>query len=117
MGPNVVRNGMENRWAQVGGEGFEWAAVCHDWWEGFAEMSKAAWQEGFQRMWQHLRLVCNMRTMKAKHIALGWSKTLWAHMWNDHMYPYVNPPQKFNPPPIFIPSNIYTPLGLLGVFR
>ena len=27
--------------------------------------------------------------MGVKHITLGWSKTLWTHMWIDHMYAYV----------------------------
>ena len=27
--------------------------------------------------------------MGVKHITLGWSKTLWTHMWIEHMYAYV----------------------------
>ena len=27
--------------------------------------------------------------MGARHLDLGWGKTLWTHMWIDHMYAYV----------------------------
>ena len=38
---------------------------------------------------EQLRVFRNQWTMAAKHIALGWSKTLWTHMRIDHMYAYV----------------------------
>ena len=27
--------------------------------------------------------------MGARHLALGWSNTLWTHMWIDHMFAYL----------------------------
>ena len=35
---------------EIGGHrvgGMEWVAVCHEWWEAFASMCKAAWKEDF----------------------------------------------------------------------
>ena len=76
---------MGTKW----GVGIEWIVVCHDWWEAFAPMCKAAWQEGVLSGHEQLRASRNHQTMGAKHIALGWSKTLRTHMWIDHMYAYV----------------------------
>ena len=28
-------------------------------------------------------------TMGVRHLALGWSKTLWTHLWIDHMFAYL----------------------------
>ena len=55
----------------------EWVAVCHEWWEAFASMCKAAWNEDFLSGQEQMRLFRDQRTMGVKHVTLGWSKTLW----------------------------------------
>ena len=52
-------------------------------------MCRATWQVGFLRGQEQLLVFQHQRTMGAKHIAVPWSRTLWTHMWIDHMNAYV----------------------------
>ena len=72
---------------QVGGR--PWLDVCTEWWEAFAAMAELAWKDDFLSGAEQRALLQRQRTMGAWHLDLGWGKTLWTHMWVDHMYAYV----------------------------
>ena len=72
---------------QVGGR--PWVDVCTEWWEAFAAMAEVAWKDDFLSGAEQRALLQRQRTMGARHLDLGWGKTLWTHMWVDHMYAYV----------------------------
>jgi hypothetical protein len=72
---------------QVGGR--PWVDVCTEWWEAFAAMAEVAWKADFLSGAEQRALLQRQRTMGARHLDLGWGKTLWTHMWVDHMYAYV----------------------------
>ena len=48
-------------------------------------MAKVAWKEDFVSGAEHSALLQRQLTMGARHLDLGWRKTLWI----DHMYVYV----------------------------
>ena len=72
---------------QVGGR--PWVDVCTEWWEAFAAMAEVACKDDFLSGAEQRALLQRQRTMGARHLDLGWGKTLWTHMWVDHMYAYV----------------------------
>ena len=62
---------------------------CTEWWEAFAAMAEVALKADFLSGAEQRALLQRQRTMGARHLDLGWGKTLWTHMWVDHMYAYV----------------------------
>ena len=72
---------------QVGGR--PWVDVYTEWWEAFAAMAQPAWKDDFLRGAEQRALLQRQLTMGAKQLDLGLGKTLWTHMWVDHMYAYV----------------------------
>ena len=52
-------------------------------------MCKAARKADSLSGQEQLRVFGDQHTMGIKHVTLGWSKTLWTHMWIEHMYAYV----------------------------
>ena len=52
-------------------------------------MAEVAWKDDFQSGAEQRALLQRQLTMGARHLDLGWGKTLWTHMWVDHMYAYV----------------------------
>ena len=85
MGPNVARYGTKNRWAPgAGGLNGRLRAMI-----GGRPLLKCARRHGTRGGREQLRVFRNQRTMRATRIGLGWSKTLWEHMWIDQMYAYV----------------------------
>ena len=77
MAPLAAESGGEIGGHRVGG--MEWVVVCHEWWEAFASMCKAAWNEDIPSGQEQLQLFRDQRTMGVKHISLRWSKALWTH--------------------------------------
>ena len=77
----VIRN------HQVGA--MPWVDVCTEWWEAFAAMAEVSWKEDFLSGAEQRALLQRQLTMGARHLDLGRGKTLWMHMWIDHMYAYV----------------------------
>ena len=69
--------------------GRPWVDVCTEWWEAFAAMAEVAWKGDFLSGGEQRALLQRQVTMGARHLDLGWGKTLWTHMWIDHMYAYV----------------------------
>ena len=63
---------------QVGGK--PWVAVCMEWWVAFAAMTEVAWKDDFLRGAEQRALLQRQVTMGARHLDLGWRKTLWTHM-------------------------------------
>ena len=76
---------IENQ--QVGGR--PWVDECTEWWEALAAMAEVAWKDDFLSGAEQRALLQRQVTMGARHLNLGWGKTLWTHMWIDHMYAYV----------------------------
>ena len=72
---------------QVGGR--PWVDACTEWWEAFAAMAQVAWKDDFLSGAEQRALLQRQLTMGARHLDLGWGKTLWMHMSIDHMYAYV----------------------------
>ena len=69
---------------QVGGR--PGVDVCRDWWHAVTAMANVAWKDEFVSGHEQLALLQQQLTMGARHLALGWRKTLWTHMWIDHMF-------------------------------
>ena len=63
--------------------------VCRDWWEAFTAMANVAWKRDFVSGHEQRALLQQQLTMAARHLAVGWSKTLCKHMWMDHMFAYL----------------------------
>ena len=63
--------------------------VCREWWVAFAATSHVTWNDDFLSGPEEWALLQNQLTMGARHLDLRWGKTLWTHMWIDHMYAYV----------------------------
>ena len=72
---------------QVGG--MPWVDVCTEWWEAFVAMAEVARKDDFLSGVEQRTLLQRQLTMGARHFDLGWRKTLWTHIWVDHMYAYV----------------------------
>ena len=60
---------------QVGGT--PWVDVCTEWWEAMAEV---AWKDNFPSGAEQHAFPQRQVTMGARHLDLGWGKTLWTHM-------------------------------------
>ena len=71
--------------------GRPWVDVCTEWWEAFAATAEVAWKDDFLSAAEQRALLQRQVTMGARHLDLGWGKTLWTHIWIDHMYVYVAP--------------------------
>ena len=52
-------------------------------------MAEVARKDDFLSGTKQRALLQRQLTMGARHLDLGWRKTLWTHMWFDHMYAYV----------------------------
>ena len=52
-------------------------------------MAEVAWNNDFVSGAEQPALLQRQVTMGARHLHLGWVKTLWTHMWIDRMYAYV----------------------------
>ena len=52
-------------------------------------MSHYVWKEDLLTRPIQCALLQSQLTMGARHIALWLHKTLWTHIWIDHMYAYV----------------------------
>ena len=52
-------------------------------------MAEVAYKEDFLGGAEQRALLQGQLTMGARHLDVGWGKTLWTHMWIDHMYAYV----------------------------
>ena len=52
-------------------------------------MAEVAWKEDLLSDAEQRALLQRQLTMGARHLEVRWGKTLWAHMWIDHMYAYV----------------------------
>ena len=72
---------------QVGGR--PWVDVCTERWVAFAAMAEVAWKDDFLSGAEQRALLQHQLTMGARHLDLECRKTLWTHMWVDHMYAYV----------------------------
>ena len=72
---------------QVGGR--PCVDVCTEWWEAFAAMAEVAWKDDFLSGAEQRALLQRQLTMGARHLDLGWGKTLRTHMCVDHIYAYV----------------------------
>ena len=72
---------------QMGGR--PWGDVCTEWWEAFAAMAEVPYKDDFLSGAEQFALLQRQLTMGARHLDLGGGKTLWTHMWIDHMYAYV----------------------------
>ena len=69
--------------------GRPWVDICRDWWEAFTAMANVAWKRNFVSGHEQWVLLQQRLTMWARHLALGWSKSLWTHMWINHMFAYL----------------------------
>ena len=63
--------------------------VSTEWWGVFAAMAEVAWKDNFLSGAKQRALLQRQVTMGARHLDLGWGKTLWTQMWIDHTYVYV----------------------------
>ena len=52
-------------------------------------MAEVAGKDEFLSGAEQRALLQRQLTMGARHLDVGWGKTLWTHMWIDHMYAYI----------------------------
>ena len=72
---------------QVGGP--PWVDVCRDQLQAFTSMANVAWNRDFVSGHEQRAPLQQHFTVGARRLALWWTKTLWTHMWMDHMFAYL----------------------------
>ena len=77
------------RLAGVNCGGGLWLTVCGDWWTAFARSGDFAWRSAHFSGAELRELRQVLETLGRAHRQLGFSVTLWTHLWVDHMYVYA----------------------------
>ena len=72
---------------QVGGG--RWVDVCRDCWEACTAMATVSWKHDFVSGHEQRASLQHHLTVGPRHLGLGWCKTLWTHVWIDHMFAYL----------------------------